>query len=299
MRIGVPTEVKNHEYRVGMTPAAVREAVHHGHEVIVQAGAGRGIGCDDGAYLLAGARIATDAAAVFDAAELVVKVKEPQPQECAMLRRGQTLFTYLHLAPDPVQAQGLLASGCTAIAYETITDDRGGLPLLAPMSEVAGRMAIQVGAVALQKAHGGLGVLLGGVPGVAPAQVCVIGGGVVGTHAARMAVGLGADVTILDRSLPRLRQIDEAFGGRIRTQYATLDATEAAVLQADLVASSSRSSTVWCSAACTRWWHWATRWSTASSTSSTSRMATVLMVGRAGQLDRRQRAGRQRPCRAG
>lgn len=235
MRIGVPKEVKNHEYRVGMTPAAVREAVHHGHTVLVQAGAGRGIGCDDGAYVQAGAQVVPDAAAVFEAAELVVKVKEPQPPECAMLRRGQTLFTYLHLAPDPVQAQGLLASGCTAIAYETITDDRGGLPLLAPMSEVAGRMAIQVGAVALQKAHGGLGMLLGGVPGVAPAQVTVIGGGVVGTHAARMAIGLGADVTILDRSLPRLRQIDEVFDGRIRTQYATLDATEAAVLQADLV----------------------------------------------------------------
>jgi alanine dehydrogenase len=176
-----------------------------------------------------------DAAAVFAAAEMIVKVKEPQPQECAMLRKGQTLFTYLHLAPDPVQAEGLLASGCTAIAYETITDERGGLPLLAPMSEVAGRMAIQVGAVALHKAHGGRGVLLGGVPGVAPGRVVVIGGGVVGTHAARMAMGLGADVTILDKSLPRLRQIDETWDGRIRTLYATLDATEAAVLDADLV----------------------------------------------------------------
>jgi alanine dehydrogenase len=235
MRIGVPKEIKNHEYRVGMTPAAVREAVHHGHEVLVQAGAGAGIGCDDAAYVAAGGRVLPDAAAVFAAAEMIVKVKEPQPQECAMLGKGQTLFTYLHLAPDPVQAEGLLASGCTAIAYETITDERGGLPLLAPMSEVAGRMAIQVGAVALHKAHGGRGVLLGGVPGVAPGRVVVIGGGVVGTHAARMALGLGADVTILDKSLPRLRQIDEVFDGRIRTLYATLDATEAAVLEADLV----------------------------------------------------------------
>jgi alanine dehydrogenase len=235
MRIGVPKEVKNHEYRVGMTPAAVREAVHHGHEVVVQAGAGSGIGCDDAAYIAAGAQVLPTAAAVFESAQMIVKVKEPQPAECAMLRKGQVLFTYLHLAPDPQQAEGLLKSGCTAIAYETITDERGGLPLLAPMSEVAGRMAIQVGAVALQKANGGLGVLLGGVPGVAPGRVVVIGGGVVGTHAARMAIGLGAAVTILDKSLPRLRQIDEAFDGRIRTQAATIDATEAAVLNADLV----------------------------------------------------------------
>jgi alanine dehydrogenase len=235
MRIGVPKEIKVHEYRVGMTPSAVREAVHHGHEVLVQAGAGAGIGCDDDSYRQAGATVVADAAAVFAAAEMIVKVKEPQPVECAMLRKGQLLFTYLHLAPDPVQAAGLRKSGCTAIAYETITDDHGGLPLLAPMSEVAGRMAIQVGAVALQKAAGGRGVLLGGVPGVAPGKVVVIGGGVVGTHAARMAVGLGADVAILDRSLPRLRQLDEMFGGRAQTQYATLDATEAAVLDADLV----------------------------------------------------------------
>ena len=235
MRIGVPTEIKNHEYRVGMTPAAVREAVFHGHEVLVQAGAGAGIGCDDERYRQAGAKVLPDAAAVFEAAEMIVKVKEPQPAECAMLRRGQLLFTYLHLAPDPVQAEGLLKSGCTAIAYETITDQRGGLPQLAPMSEVAGRMAIQVGAVALQKANGGRGVLLGGVPGVAPGRVVVIGGGVVGTHAARMAVGLGADVTVLDRSLPRLRQLDDLFAGRVVTQFATLDATEAAVLGADLV----------------------------------------------------------------
>lgn len=235
MRIGVPTEIKNHEYRVGMTPSSVREAVHHGHQVLVQAGAGAGIGCDDAAYQAAGAEIAPNAAAVFERADMIVKVKEPQPQECAMLRRGQLLFTYLHLAPDPEQAAGLMKSGCTAIAYETITDARGGLPLLAPMSEVAGRMAIQVGAVALQKANGGLGVLLGGVPGVAPGKVVVLGGGVVGTHAARMAMGLGAEVTVLDKSLPRLRQLDELFGGRLRTGYASLDATEEAVLGADLV----------------------------------------------------------------
>ncbi|MDH4059326.1 MAG: alanine dehydrogenase [Aquincola sp.] len=235
MRIGVPKEIKNHEYRVGMTPSSVREAVHHGHEVVVQAGAGAGIGCDDGQYAAAGAKVLPDAQAVFTAAEMIVKVKEPQPVECAMLRKGQILFTYLHLAPDRTQAEGLIKSGCTAIAYETITDDRGGLPLLAPMSEVAGRMSIQVGAVALQKANGGRGVLLGGVPGVAPGKVVVIGGGVVGTHAARMAVGMGADVTVLDRSLPRLRQLDDLFAGRLQTQYATLDATEAAVLEADLV----------------------------------------------------------------
>jgi alanine dehydrogenase len=235
MRLGVPTEIKNHEYRVGMTPSSVREAVHHGHQVMVQAGAGAGIGCDDAAYQAAGAQILPDAAAVFEQADMIVKVKEPQPQECAMLRRGQLLFTYLHLAPDPEQAAGLMKSGCTAIAYETITDARGGLPLLAPMSEVAGRMAVQVGAVALQKANGGLGVLLGGVPGVAPAKVAVLGGGVVGTHAARMAMGLGAEVTVLDKSLPRLRQLDEVFGGRLRTAYASLDATEEAVLGADLV----------------------------------------------------------------
>ncbi len=235
MRIGVPKEIKNHEYRVGMTPSSVREAVHHGHELLVQAGAGAGIGCEDAQYVAAGAKVLPDAGAVFEAAQLIVKVKEPQPGECAMLRKGQILFTYLHLAPDPVQAEGLIKSGCTAIAYETITDERGGLPLLAPMSEVAGRMSIQVGAVALQKANGGRGVLLGGVPGVPPGDVVVIGGGVVGTHAARMAMGMGAAVTILDKSLPRLRQLDEAFDGRIRTQYATLDATEAAVLEADLV----------------------------------------------------------------
>jgi alanine dehydrogenase len=235
MRIGVPTEIKNHEYRVGLTPDSVREAVHHGHSVLVQSGAGLGIGCADEAYVAAGARVAPDAATVFGESEMIVKVKEPQPVECRMLGAGQLLFTYLHLAPDPEQATMLLASGVTAIAYETITDARGGLPLLAPMSEVAGRMSIQVGAVALQKANGGSGVLLGGVPGVAPGRVAIIGGGVVGTQAAKMAVGLGADVTILDRSVPRLRELDDLFMGRVRTQFASIDATEQAVLAADLV----------------------------------------------------------------
>jgi alanine dehydrogenase len=235
MRIGVPKEIKNHEYRVGLTPAAVREVVASGHEVWVQAGAGTGIVSADEEYQRAGARIAASAAEVFEHAELIVKVKEPQPEECRMLREGQILFTYLHLAADPQQARGLKDSGCTAIAYETITDARGGLPLLAPMSEVAGRMSIQVGAVALHKVAGGRGVLLGGVPGVPPARVVVLGGGVVGTQAARMAIGLGADVTVIDRSLPRLRQLDDLFGGRLKTQYATLDATEHAVFEADLV----------------------------------------------------------------
>jgi len=235
MLIGVPSEIKNHEYRVGMTPAAIREARHHGHTVLVQTGAGAGIGCDDAAYTAAGAQIVATAAEIFERAEMVVKVKEPQPEECRMLRRGQLLFTYLHLAPDPEQTALLLASGVTAIAYETITDSRGGLPLLAPMSEVAGRMAIQVGAVALQKANGGRGVLLGGVPGVLPCKVAIIGGGVVGANAAKMAVGLGAEVTILDRSLPRLRELDDIFLGRVRTAFASIDATEQAVYEADLV----------------------------------------------------------------
>jgi alanine dehydrogenase len=235
MLIGVPSEIKNHEYRVGMTPAAVREAVHHGHEVLVQSGAGLGVGCDDDSYKAAGAQIAPNARTVFARAQLIVKVKEPQLVECEMLTRGQVLFTYLHLAPDPAQAEALMKSGCTAIAYETITDSRGGLPLLAPMSEVAGRMSIQVAAVALQKANGGRGVLLGGVPGVAPGRVVILGGGVVGTNAAKMAVGLGAEVTVLDRSLPRLRELDDIFLGRVRTEFASIDATEAAVVDADVV----------------------------------------------------------------
>lgn len=235
MLIGVPKEIKVHEYRVGMTPGSVREIVHHGHKVMVETGAGLGIGCDDAAYRAAGASIAADAAAVFGATEMIVKVKEPQPAEIKMLRRGQTLFTYLHLAPDAAQTKGLIASGSTAIAYETITDERGGLPLLAPMSEVAGRMSIQVGATALEKAHGGRGVLLGGVPGVAPAKVAIIGGGVVGTNAARVAVGMEADVTVLDRSLQRLRYLDDIFGGRLKTIFASLEEIERAVLEADLI----------------------------------------------------------------
>ena len=235
MRIGVPKEIKTHEYRAGLTPPAVRELVAHGHEVLVQTGTGVGIGADDAAYAAVGGRIVPDAAAVFEQADMVVKVKEPQASEIAMLRRGQLLFTYLHLAPDREQTLGLMRSGCTAIAYETITDAAGRLPLLAPMSEVAGRMSVQVGAVALQKANGGRGVLLGGVPGVAPGRVVVLGGGVVGTHAAKMAVGLGAEVTVLDRSLPRLRELDDVFGGRVRLVYASAHEVEEAALQADLV----------------------------------------------------------------
>ena len=194
MRVGCPKEIKNHEYRVGLTPASVREYVAHGHEVWVETKAGAGIGADDAAYVAAGAKIAASPRDIFEKCDMIVKVKEPQPSEWVQLRDGQLLYTYLHLAPDPEQTKGLLASGVTAIAYETVTDDRGGLPLLAPMSEVAGRLSIQAGATALQKANGGLGILLGGVPGVLPAKVAIIGGGVVGLHAAKMAAGLGADV---------------------------------------------------------------------------------------------------------
>ncbi len=235
MLVGVPTEIKNHEYRVGLTPAGVRELTSHGHQVLVQRGAGQAIGLSDADYEAAGAQLAEDAATVFARAEMIVKVKEPQPAECAMLRSGQVLFTYLHLAPDPAQATALLASGCTAIAYETVTDERGGLPLLAPMSEVAGRMSIQAGAHALQKAQGGSGILLGGVPGVAPGEVLVLGGGVVGINAARMALGLGARVTVLDRSLERLRQLDELYGPQLSTVFSTRDAIEARLPHADLV----------------------------------------------------------------
>lgn len=235
MRIGVPKEIKTHEYRVGLTPAAVREYAAHGHEVIVETGAGAGINAQDEEYRQAGAKIASKAAEVFAAADMIVKVKEPQASEWGQLRPGQLLFTYLHLAADPAQAQGLLKSGCTAIAYETVRDTTGGLPLLAPMSEVAGRLAIEAAGGALQRHRGGRGVLLGGVPGVIPAKLVILGGGVVGTHAARMATGLGADVTILDKSLPRLRQLDELFEGRARTRYATLDAIEEEVSKADAV----------------------------------------------------------------
>lgn len=235
MLIGIPKEIKVHEYRVGMTPASVREVILHGHQVLVQSQAGAGIGCDDAAYREVGAEVVATAEEVFARAEMVVKVKEPQPAECAMLREGMLLFTYLHLAPDPVQARLLMQSGCTAIAYETVTDDRGGLPLLAPMSEVAGRMAAQVGATCLQKANGGRGILLGGVPGVPPAEVVVIGGGIAGTQAASVAVGMGAQVSILDKSLARLRYLDDMFGGRLHTIYATAHAVEEVALRADLV----------------------------------------------------------------
>ncbi len=235
MRVGCPKEIKDHEYRVGLTPGSVREYVAHGHDVIIETNAGAGIDADDGVYQAAGAKIVSTAKEVFEQSDMIVKVKEPQPVEWAMLREDQLLYTYLHLAPDPEQTKGLVDSGCTAIAYETVTDDHGGLPLLAPMSEVAGRLAIQAGATALQKANGGRGVLLGGVPGVLPAKVTVIGGGVVGLNAAKMAVGLGAEVTILDRSIPRMRQLDDIFNGRVRTRFSTIEALENEVFSADVV----------------------------------------------------------------
>ena len=235
MLIGVPKEIKNHEYRIGLTPAGVGELVHDGHRVLVQHDGGEPIGFDDAQYRDAGAEIIADAEAIFAEAEMIIKVKEPQAAECRMLRPGQLLFTYLHLAPDPEQAKALLASGATCIAYETVTSANRGLPLLAPMSEVAGRMAIQAGAHNLEKAQGGNGVLLGGVPGVEPAQVMVIGGGVVGINAARMAMGMGADVTLLDRDLNRLKELDMLFGGRLKTVYSTKEAVERYALQADLV----------------------------------------------------------------
>lgn len=235
MLIGVPKEIKVLENRVGMTPAAVREAVHHGHGVLVQTQAGEAIGFTDDHYQAAGATIAADAAEVFARAEMIVKVKEPQPQECAMLREGQVLFTYLHLAPDPAQARALMDSGAIAIAYETVTDARGGLPLLAPMSEVAGRMSIQAGAHALEMAQGGRGMLLGGVPGVPAAKVVILGGGVVGTNAARMAMGLEAKVVVIDRSIHRLYDLDLQFGAKMQTIFSTVDAIEEHVLDADLV----------------------------------------------------------------
>ena len=235
MLIGCPKEIKNHEYRVGLTPTSVREFCAHGHQVLVQAGAGASIGLDDAQYQAAGAQIAADAAEVFARADMIVKVKEPQPQECAMLRPGQILYTYLHLAPDPEQTAALVKSGAICIAYETITGPGGGLPLLAPMSEVAGRMSIQAGAAHLEKSKGGMGVLLGGVPGVESAQVLIIGAGVVGTHATQMAVGLGARVTVVDKNVERLRQLDLVFGNRIKTLYSTTQALEDQVLAADLV----------------------------------------------------------------
>ncbi|MAN97510.1 MAG: alanine dehydrogenase, partial [Roseovarius sp.] len=235
MRIGCPTEIKPQEFRVGITPIAAKEAVGHGHEVLIQSGAGLGAGFDDAAYQAAGAKIVGTAQEIFAQADMVVKVKEPQAVERKMLREGQVLFTYLHLAPDPEQTKDLLASGATCIAYETVTDRSGGLPLLAPMSEVAGRLAPQVGAWTLQKANGGRGVLMGGVPGVGPARVIVIGGGVVGTHAAKIAAGMGADVTVLDRSLPRLRYLDDVFGGTFKTGYSSAGLLEELLPLADMV----------------------------------------------------------------
>lgn len=235
MLIGCPKEIKPQEYRVGLTPAAAHEAVVHGHRVIVETGAGLGAGFDDAAYIAAGAEIIATPEEVFARADMIVKVKEPQAIERKRLRRGQILFTYLHLAPDPEQTRDLLASGVTAIAYETVRDGAGALPLLAPMSEVAGRLAPQVGAWALQKANGGRGVLLGGVPGLAPAEVLVIGGGVVGTQAARVAAGMGADVTVLDRSLARLRYLDDVYRGTFRTRYASTETTADMITRADMV----------------------------------------------------------------
>ncbi|MAB21906.1 MAG: alanine dehydrogenase [Idiomarina sp.] len=235
MLIGVPKEIKNHEYRIGLTPAAVREYVENGHDVIVENNGGAAIGFTNEQYMEAGATIIDTPEEIFQRADMIVKVKEPQPNECKMLREGQILYTFLHLAPDPTQTELLGKAGCTAIAYETVTDNRNGLPLLAPMSEVAGRMSIQAGAHYLEKAHGGSGTLLGGVPGVAPGKVLIIGGGVVGTNAAKMAIGLGAEVTILDRSLPRLRELDDIFAGRVQTVYSTVDAIDKYSREADLV----------------------------------------------------------------
>ena len=235
MLIGVPKEIKNHEDRIGLTPAGARELVANGHQVMVQRDGGKSIGLTNEQYQKAGAEIVDKAEDIFARADMIIKVKEPQPAECAMLRPGQILYTYLHLAPDPAQTKALVVSGCTAIAYETVTDRKGGLPLLAPMSEVAGRMSIQAGAHALEKAQGGSGVLLGGVPGVKPAEVLVIGGGVVGINAARMAMGMGANVTILDRSLDRLKYLDELYGDRLTTIYSTHDAIEERLPHTDLV----------------------------------------------------------------
>ncbi|RBM29804.1 alanine dehydrogenase [Vibrio tarriae] len=235
MIIGVPKEIKNHEYRVGMIPASVRELVSHGHQVYVETNAGSGIGFSDDDYIAVGASILPTAADVFAKAEMIVKVKEPQAIERAMLKEGQILFTYLHLAPDFPQTEELIKSKAVCIAYETVTDNMGRLPLLAPMSEVAGRMSIQAGAQTLEKSRGGSGLLLGGVPGVAPAKVVVLGGGVVGANAARMAIGLRADVTILDRNIDTLRKLDEEFQGRANVVYSTTDAIEKYVLEADLL----------------------------------------------------------------
>jgi len=235
MLIGVPKEIKNNEFRLGLIPSSVRELVANGHQVIVQHDAGIGIGIDDAAFEQVGAKIVQTAEEVFAKADMIIKVKEPQLQECRMLRSGQVLFTYLHLAPDPEQARLLEESGCIAIAYETVTNKMGGLPLLAPMSEVAGRMAIQAGATSLEITNKGSGILLGGVPGVAPAKVVVLGGGVVGTNSVRVAMGMGARVVVIDKSLERLNHLDLQFGSRIMTVYSTTDAIERHIATADLV----------------------------------------------------------------
>jgi alanine dehydrogenase len=235
MLIGVPKEIKTEEYRVGLTPASVRELSHHGHEVMVQAGSGAGIGITDDIYRLAGAKMVDDPAEIFAAADLIVKVKEPQSNEYPLLREGQVLFTYLHLAPNPALTEALVNSGCVAVAYETVTDDRGGLPLLAPMSEVAGRMAAQVGANCLEKHRGGAGILLGGVPGVEAASVVILGGGVAGTNAARVAMGMEARVSVIEKSLRRLYELDLQFGAAINTIFSTRDAIERYVVNADVV----------------------------------------------------------------
>jgi len=235
MRIGIPKEIKVLEKRVGMVPAGVRELVRSGHEVMVESQAGAGVGLDDEAYLEAGAKVVEKAETVFADSDLIIKVKEPQLAECARLSQGQTLFTYLHLAADPEQAKALMASGATAIAYETVTAPDRSLPLLTPMSEVAGRMSIQVGAHCLEQVHGGMGVLLGGVPGVEPAKVVILGGGVAGSQAAQMAIGLGAEVILVDRSLPRLRELSTRYDSKIKTAYSTQEAVSQLVTQADLV----------------------------------------------------------------
>lgn len=235
MLIGCPKEIKTKEFRVGLTPPSVREYVRHGHQVIIETGAGAGIQASDDDYIKAGAKIVATAKDVFDQAEMIVKVKEPQAQECKMLRKGQILFTYLHLAADAAQATGLIDSGAIAIAYETVTNDRGGLPLLAPMSEVAGRMGVHIGAYHLHAPVGGSGILIGGVPGVSAAQVTILGGGVAGMNAAKMAIGMEARVTIIEKSLDRIRQLDDLFGNRANIVFSTQDAVEKYVMRADMV----------------------------------------------------------------
>lgn len=235
MRVGVPKEIKKNEHRVGLTPTAVREYVAHGHSVSVQTGAGMGAGFTDEDFQKAGATIVATARDVFDGSDMIVKVKEPQKVEWEMLRKDQILFTYLHLAPDPEQTRGLMASGCAAVAYETVTSAQGGLPLLAPMSEVAGRIAVFSAAETLLKHNGGMGLLFCGVPGVAPARVLVLGGGVVGLNAARMAMGLGAEVVVLERSIPRMAYIDEVTGGRVITRYSSIGAIDEEIVKADVV----------------------------------------------------------------